>query len=82
MTEGPRDPAPDGGALLDLGGYPVWFAQLPPGEPMAAPHCPIVGGTGGTASVTERPRPSPSGNRMADMAFRMADLPPTLRCHD
>jgi predicted dehydrogenase len=75
-----RDPALGGGALLDLGVYPVSFAQLLLGEPdavagsallspegvdlqtgavlswesgaMAALHCSIVGGTGGTASVT------------------------------
>ncbi|MGW3207917.1 Gfo/Idh/MocA family protein [Streptomyces sp. NPDC001135] len=75
-----RDPALGGGALLDLGVYPVSFAQLLLGEPdavagsavlsaegvdlqtgallswaggaMATLHCSIVGGTGGTASVT------------------------------
>ncbi|WP_330340426.1 Gfo/Idh/MocA family protein [Streptomyces sp. NBC_00557] len=75
-----RDPALGGGALLDLGVYPVSFAQLLLGEPdavaasallspegvdlqtgavlswesgaMASLHCSIVGGTGGTASVT------------------------------
>ncbi|GGW39654.1 oxidoreductase [Streptomyces lucensis JCM 4490] len=75
-----RDPALGGGALLDLGVYPVSFAQLLLGEPdgvtasavlspegvdlqtgallswdrgaVAALHCSIMGGTGGTASVT------------------------------
>ncbi|MEV6838635.1 Gfo/Idh/MocA family oxidoreductase [Streptomyces sp. NPDC051133] len=75
-----RDPALGGGALLDLGVYPVSFAQLLLGEPdgvaasallsaegvdlqtgvtlswesgaLASLHCSIVGGTGGTASVT------------------------------
>ncbi|MFG2358582.1 Gfo/Idh/MocA family protein [Streptomyces sp. NPDC048521] len=75
-----RDPALGGGALLDLGVYPVSFAQLLLGEPdeiaaravlspegvdlqtgallswesgaLASVHCSIVGGTGGTASVT------------------------------